>query len=114
VSEDCLFCKMAAGGVPVERLYDQNGVFAIRDINPRAPVHILIIPSRHVPMVSNLTPADGDLLSSMFAAANEVARQTGIAESGYRCAFNVGADAGQSVYHIHMHLLGGGKLGPEG
>jgi histidine triad (HIT) family protein len=112
--EECLFCEMAAGRVPVERVYDQNGVFAIRDINPRAPVHILVIPTRHVAMVSDLTNQDGDLLARMVAAANEVARQNGIAESGYRCSFNVGPDAGQSVFHIHMHVLGGRKLGPEG
>ncbi len=114
MAEGCLFCNMAAGHVPVERLYDRDGVFAIRDVNPRAPVHILIIPTEHVPMVSDLRREDGNLLAAMFAAANDVARQTGIADSGYRCAFNVGADGGQTVYHIHMHVLGGGKLGPEG
>jgi histidine triad (HIT) family protein len=114
MAEDCLFCAMAEGRIPVERIYDQNGVFAIRDINPRAPVHVLVIPGRHVAMVSDLQATDGELLGSMFEAANEVARQTGIAGSGYRCAFNVGPDAGQSVFHIHMHVLGGRKLGPEG
>ena len=114
MAEVCLFCEMAAGRIPVERLYDRDGVFAIRDINPRAPVHILVIPRRHVPMVSDLSRDDAGLLGSMFAAANEVAKQTGIAGSGYRCAFNVGDDGGQTIYHIHMHVLGGGKLGPEG
>ena|SRR5579875_2421836 len=114
MAEECLFCEMAAGRIPTDRLYDERGVFAIRDINPRAPVHVLVIPKRHVPTISDPAAEDGELLGSMFAAANAVARQTGIADSGYRCAFNVGADAGQTVFHIHMHVLGGRKLGPEG
>jgi histidine triad (HIT) family protein len=111
---ECLFCEMAAGRMAVDKLYDQNGVFAIRDINPRAPKHVLVIPQRHIPKVSDLTAADGDLLSAMFSAANEVAKTEGLAESGYRCTFNVGDDGGQTVFHIHMHVLGGRKLGPEG
>jgi histidine triad (HIT) family protein len=110
---ECLFCEMAAGRIGVDKLYDRAGVFAIRDINPRAPVHVLVIPKRHVSMVSDLEQADAPLLGEMFAAANEVARSEGLDRSGYRCAINVGADAGQSVYHIHMHVLGGRKLGPE-
>jgi histidine triad (HIT) family protein len=104
---------MAAGEFAVDKVYDSSGVFAIRDINPRAPVHALVIPRRHISMVSDLGPSDAELLGEMFAAANEVARSEGLDSSGYRCAFNVGADAGQSVFHIHMHVLGGRRLGPE-
>jgi histidine triad (HIT) family protein len=113
MADGCLFCNMAAGDVPVEKLYDNAKVFAIRDINPRAPVHILVIPRRHVPMVSDLHQGDAELLGEVFVAANTIARQEGLDASGYRLAFNVGDDAGQSVYHIHMHVLGGRKLGPE-
>ena len=112
--EDCLFCGMAAGRISVEKLYDQNGVFAIRDIHPRAPVHVLVISYEHIAMVSDLAVDHGPLLAQMCLAANEVARQEGVAESGYRCAFNVGRAAGQTIYHIHMHVLGGHTLGPEG
>ncbi|MGI8552757.1 MAG: histidine triad nucleotide-binding protein [Dehalococcoidia bacterium] len=114
MAEDCLFCRMATGAIAVEKLYDQGGVFAIRDVNPRAPVHVLVIPTEHIPMVSELAARHGELLAQMYLAANMLARQERIAQSGYRCAFNVGADAGQTIYHIHMHLLGGRKLGAEG
>ena len=113
MAEQCLFCEMAAGRIAIDKVYDESGIFAIRDINPRAPFHVLVIPQRHIAMVSDLTPADADLLMRMFAAANEIARGAGLDKSGYRCAFNVGADAGQSVFHIHMHLLGGRRLGTE-
>lgn len=114
MSEDCLFCSMASGAIPVEKLYDQDGVFAIRDIHPRAPVHALIIPREHIAMVGDLKPGHGDLLAAIYTAANAVARREGLAERGYRCTFNVGPDAGQTIYHLHMHLLGGRQLGPEG
>lgn len=112
--DGCLFCGMAAGRIPAEKLFDQDGVFVIRDIQPRAPVHLLVIPNQHIAMVSDLATEHGELLAQMYQAANEMARREGIAERGYRCAFNVGPDAGQTIYHIHMHVLGGHRLGPEG
>ena len=114
MAEDCLFCGMASGRVAATKLYDQDGVFAIRDLNPRAPVHVLVIPAEHIPMVSDLSAEHGELLAHMYRAANAVARAEGLAERGYRCAFNVGPDSGQTIYHIHMHVIGGRKLGPEG
>lgn len=105
---------MVSGKVPVEKLYDQGNVFAIRDINPRAPIHVLVIPYEHIAAVLDLTTAHGDLLANIFQGANIVARQEGMAEQGYRCTFNVGADGGQTIDHIHMHVLGGRKLGAEG
>lgn len=114
MAEDCLFCNMVSGKFPVEKLYDQGDVFAIRDINPRAPIHMLVIPYEHIATVLDLTTAHGDLLASIFQGANVVARQEGLAEKGYRCTFNVGADGGQTIDHIHMHVLGGRKLGAEG
>jgi histidine triad (HIT) family protein len=113
MAADCLFCDMAEGLIAVDKVYDSPDIFAVRDINPRAPVHVLIIPRRHIAMVTDLTPDDGALLAAMFSAANEVARSEGLDKSGYRCAFNVGEDAGQSVFHIHLHVLGGRRLGPE-
>ena len=112
--DDCLFCKMAAGEIPVDKLYDDELVFAIRDIQPRAPVHALVIPKGHIPHVQHIGPEHGETLARMFHAANEVARSQGIYESGYRTAFNVLGDAGMTIYHLHLHVVGGRKLGPEG
>jgi histidine triad (HIT) family protein len=114
MAEECLFCKMASGEMDVGKLYDDAEVFAIRDINPRAPVHYMVIPKRHIPSVAHVGDAEGPLLGHMFRVANQVAGQEGIAESGYRLAFNYGRDGGQTVGHLHMHVLGGRRLGAEG
>ena len=114
MNEDCLFCRMARGEIPVTRIAEDDDTFAIRDINPRAPVHALIIPKTHIPTVRDLTRAHSELLGRVFETAAKVAVLEGVGESGYRLAFNCGDDAGQTVYHIHLHLLGGRKLGPEG
>ena len=111
---DCLFCGMASGAMAVPKVYEDDQVFVIRDINPRAPVHLLVIPKQHIAHVQALGEEHGPLLARLFLAANEAARQEGIAESGYRCAFNVLADAGMTIYHLHLHVLGGRRLGPEG
>jgi len=111
---DCLFCKMVRGEIPTERLIDDDLVFAIRDISPRAPVHVLLIPKEHLPSAKALTPQHGPLLGALFDRANEAARTEGVFEEGFRLAFNVGDSAGMTVHHLHLHLLGGRKLGPEG
>lgn len=111
---DCLFCKMSSGEVPVDRIAENEHAFAIRDINPRAPVHVLVIPRRHVPTAAELTADDGDLLAGMFVLANEAARVERLADRGYRLAFNVGDDAGMTIWHLHLHVVGGRPLGPEG
>jgi histidine triad (HIT) family protein len=105
---------MAAGEIPVEKLYEDDLVFAIRDIQPRAPMHVLVIPKRHIPHVQHIEPEHGEILVRMFQAANEAARVEGVYERGYRCAFNVLGDAGMTIYHLHLHVVGGRKLGPEG
>jgi histidine triad (HIT) family protein len=114
--DDCLFCRMAAGTAPVDKLYEDDLVFSIRDINPRAPAHVMIIPKRHIPSVRDLTDAAGDaaLLSHIFATSTRVADELGLKERGYRLAFNVGDEGGQTIYHLHLHLLGGRRLGAEG
>ncbi len=111
---DCLFCKMAAGKIPVDKLQSDELCFAIRDINPRAPVHCMVIPNEHIATTRELQESHGALLGRMFAVAAKVAEAEGLAERGYRLAFNVGDDAGQTVYHIHLHILGGRRLGAEG
>jgi histidine triad (HIT) family protein len=103
---DCLFCKIAAGEIPSDRVYEDDDVIVFRDINPRAPTHVLAIPRRHVADAHALTDADAPLLVALFAALNRVADQAGL-ERGYRIVTNVGPESGQSVFHLHLHLLGG-------
>jgi histidine triad (HIT) family protein len=110
----CLFCRMASGAMDVPKLYDDERIFVIRDINPRAPVHLLVIPKQHVPTAADVGPEHSELLAAMFHAATAAAASEGLAERGYRLAFNVGNDAGMAIWHLHMHVLGGRPLGPEG
>jgi histidine triad (HIT) family protein len=107
--EDCLFCKIADGRIPGKIVYDQNGVVAFEDIHPVAPHHILFIPRRHLASMAELTANDSELLGKLFAAAAQVAHARGLdtPEQGYRFVTNVGPRAGQSVFHLHFHLLGG-------
>lgn len=109
--ENCLFCKMAAGEIPSKVVLDRGEVFAFRDINPAAPTHILVIPRKHIKDVSELTDDHASLLSEIYTAANELAKSEGISESGYRIVANTGPNAGQSVFHLHFHLLGGRRMG---
>lgn len=104
---DCLFCRIVAGEIPSTQVHEDDEVLAIRDIAPRAPTHILILPRRHIASALDLTDADGPLLGRMFAAAADIARAEGIAEAGYRLVSNVGRWGGQSVDHLHLHLMGG-------
>lgn len=109
--ENCLFCKIAAGEIPSKTVYQDQDVVAFEDINPQAPHHVLIIPRRHITSISDLTLEDGPLLAKIFITAAKLAHEMGIDESGYRFLTNVGPNAGQSVFHLHFHLLGGRKLG---
>jgi diadenosine tetraphosphate (Ap4A) HIT family hydrolase len=104
---DCLFCRIIAGEIPAERLYDDDLIVAIRDIAPRAPTHILLMPRRHIASAAELTDADGPMLGRLFAVAADLARSAGIADSGYRLVSNVGRWGGQTVDHFHVHLMGG-------
>ena|SRR5215472_9547720 len=108
--ENCLFCKIAAGDIPSSIVYQDEHVVAFRDINPVAPQHILFIPRRHLSSMEDLTSEDAQLLIRIFMAAKQIAHEFGL-EQGYRFLTNVGPDAGQSVAHLHFHLLGGRKLG---
>ena len=111
---DCLFCDMAQGKMKVDKLYEDDLVFSIRDIHPRAPVHVMVIPKQHIPTATDLTDEHGPLLGRLFSAAAQVARREGLEERGYRLAFNVGEQAGMTIPHLHLHMLGGRPLGPEG
>jgi histidine triad (HIT) family protein len=102
---DCLFCRIAAGEIPSEIVHANDGVVVFRDISPKAPTHLLAIPRRHLASVDDLTDADADLLAALFGALRKVAADAGV--EAYRLVTNVGADAGQSVFHLHFHLLAG-------
>ena len=106
----CLFCKIAAGEIPSTKVYEDELVYAFRDIAPQAPVHVLIIPKKHIESAQALTAEDDALLCHMFACARKIAESEGVAASGYRLITNVGDDAGQSVHHLHLHLMGGKAL----
>lgn len=108
---DCIFCKIVAGEIPAEIVYNGAHVTAFRDINPVAPVHILIIPNRHIDDIRDVRAFEDDVLKEMFQVANEVAAMEGIAESGYRLIMNYGPDANLVVPHLHLHLVGGKPLG---
>jgi histidine triad (HIT) family protein len=104
---DCLFCRIVAGTVPSARVFEDDLVVAFRDIAPRAPTHILIVPRDHIKSAADLTDDDGPMLGRLFSTAAELARREGIADAGYRLVSNVGRWGGQTVDHLHIHLLGG-------
>ena len=107
--DDCLFCRIVRGEIPAKIVATNRWCVAFRDTNPQAPVHVLIVPVEHVPSLNQVT--DPELVGRMALMAAEIARDEGIAERGYRSVINTNADAGQTVFHIHMHLLGGRDLG---
>lgn len=112
--EDCIFCKIVAGEFGTSFVGESDGVVAFDDISPQAPVHVLVVPKRHVVSVRELGRDDDSLWGELLAVANQVATERGIADSGYRLVANSGPDSGQEVHHLHLHVMGGGKLGRLG
>tara|TARA_B100000700_G_scaffold278158_1_gene326081 strand:+ start:401 stop:751 length:351 start_codon:yes stop_codon:yes gene_type:complete len=108
---ECLFCKIVAGDIPADIVYENDSVVAFRDINPQAPTHVLVIPRSHIATINNLEPADAETVGNLYLASKEIAAAEGFAEIGYRVVMNCNAAAGQTVFHIHLHLLGGRDLG---
>lgn len=106
---DCLFCKIVAGTIPCNKVYEDDRYIAFSDINPQAPTHVLVVPRRHIAQVADMTPSDGELVGGLFAVAAKVCADRGIHD--YRLVINNGAGAGQSVFHIHLHILAGRALG---
>lgn len=104
---DCIFCKIVAGDIPGDIVYEDETVVAFRDLNPQAPTHVLIIPRKHVETINDLTAKDAELVGKMYLAAKNIAQREEIDERGYRTVMNCNAEAGQSVYHLHLHVLGG-------
>ncbi len=108
---DCLFCRILAGEVPADVVYETPETFAFRDVNPAAPVHVLVIPRRHITNASTVEETDGPVLAEMLTSARHVAESEGVLGRGYRLVFNVGDDALNSVPHLHLHVLGGRRFG---
>jgi histidine triad (HIT) family protein len=108
---DCLFCRMVAGEIPVKPVYEDDQLIVIKDINPQAPLHLLLIPKTHVASLNDLAPAHDALVGAMFRRAAAIAKENGYADRGFRTVFNTNREAGQSVFHIHLHLLAGRALG---
>jgi len=106
----CLFCEIVAGKVPARAVYQDDDVFAFLDVKPQAPNHVLVIPKRHIDSLLELTPKDDAIVGRLVRTARDLARELGLADRGFRLVFNCGDDAGYSVYHIHLHLVGGRKL----
>ena len=107
---DCLFCKIVDGQIPSTKVYEDELVYAFRDIEPQAPVHVLIIPKEHIASANELTEENASVVGHIFAVAAKIAKEEGIAEGGYRIVNNCGEDGGQTVKHLHFHLLGGRSL----
>ena len=110
-TEDCLFCQILAGDISADIIYESDDAVAFRDINPQAPTHVLIVPRQHIATINDLTDDDRDAVGKLFMAAQAIAKDEGVADDGYRTVMNCNADAGQSVFHIHLHLLGGRIMG---
>ena len=111
MSNDCLFCKILAGEIPAELVYESDTAVAFRDINPKAPVHVLVIPREHIATINDIEDDDRAIIGSLYTAAKEIAAAEGIAEDGYRAVMNCNESAGQSVFHIHLHVMGGRAMG---
>ena len=112
MTEETIFSKIAAGEIPADIVYQDDAVTAFRDINPLAPTHVVIVPNRVIPAMTEVTPEDEPVLGRLLAAAARIAAEEGISEDGYRLIVNCGPDGGQEVPHLHLHLLGGRPLGP--
>jgi histidine triad (HIT) family protein len=107
---DCLFCKIAAGQIPAKLIHQDDDTVAFMDINPQAPTHLLVIPRRHIATLNDLTPADDALVGKVYRTAAKLAAERGIAADGWRAVVNTNAGAGQTVFHVHVHVLGGRAL----
>jgi len=111
MTDDCLFCKIIAGEIPSNKVYSDDDVYAFHDIYPAAPTHILVIPKKHLTDVSCATAEDETLMGKLLLKANQIAAELGLSEDGFRYVINTGSDGGQTVSHLHLHILGGRALG---
>ena len=110
---DCLFCKIIKGDIPSDKVYEDEEILAFKDINPAAPIHILVIPKKHISSLIDIEPEDEMLIGKIYSVINKIAEQQGVKENGYRVIVNCGEDGGQEVMHLHFHLLAGRELGEK-
>ena len=111
---DCIFCKIAEGKIPCEKIYENEDVLAFNDIHPAAPTHVIVIPKKHYATLNDIPQSEIDIISKVFAAVQEIAKKAGIADAGYRTVLNTNRYAGQVVFHVHFHVLGGRPIGELG
>ncbi len=109
---DCIFCKIAGGEIPADLIYESEDVVAFADVSPQAPVHVVIIPRRHIATTLEMSDEAPELFGSMLKASSKVARKKGVDKSGFRLILNTNTDGGQEIFHVHMHLMGGEQIGP--
>ena len=109
--QDCLFCKILSGDIPADVIYESESAIAFRDVNPKAPTHVLVIPRKHIATINDLEVGDEEIVGNLYVAARQIAQQEGIDVAGYRTVMNCNESAGQTVFHIHLHVLGGISLG---
>ncbi|OGQ17347.1 MAG: histidine triad nucleotide-binding protein [Deltaproteobacteria bacterium RIFCSPHIGHO2_02_FULL_40_11] len=109
--KECLFCKIIAGSIKSEKVYEDEHVFAFKDIHPKAPIHVLIVPKQHIDSLAKLDESNADVLKPVFLAAQKIVKEEGVLERGFRTVFNCNPEGGQLVYHLHLHLLAGKQLG---
>lgn len=112
--QNCLFCKIIAGEIKSDKIYEDNDLVAFKDINPKGPVHILFVPKKHYATLNDIPENELSIVSKIFRACQKTAKEMGIAGTGYRMLVNTNKDSGQEVFHVHWHLIGGKKLGPMG
>jgi len=108
---DCIFCKIVDGQIPAQKVFENDYVVAFKDLNPVAPVHVLVIPKKHIATINAIEPGDAEVIGQMYLAAKQIAAENGLSDRGYRTVMNCNEDAGQTVFHIHLHLLGGQSMG---
>ena len=113
MDENCVFCKIIKGEIPSDKVYEDEEFLAFRDIQPAAPIHILVIPKKHIAMLTELQPEDEIMIGKIYTVINKIAKQEGFEKQGYRVIVNCGKDSGQEVMHIHFHILGGKVLGDK-
>ena len=113
MEENCIFCKIIRGEIPSDIVYEDEEIIAFRDIHPAAPIHILVIPKKHIPALTHLEKEDESLIGKIYTIINKIAEKEGLAQKGFRVIVNCGEDGGQEVEHLHFHLLGGKKLGEK-
>ena len=111
--EDCIFCKIIKGEIPSNKVYEDNDVLAFYDINPATPIHILVIPKKHIATLTDLKPEDGEIIAKIYQVINKIAKDMKFEQDGFRVITNCGKDAGQEVMHLHFHILAGRKLGTK-